>query len=158
MLLMAMILALSIATVHAADNLVGAERCLECHNNMPRSSSVHDKALTGSARHLLPGGDQEYRCEACHGPSGAHAQRQSGGDWQLPPATFRGRNEVAIGNNVCSGCHAETMKDLGAHAKSFHAAAERNELGCDRCHGGVAHGLPDLIIELSQKQEENKTR
>ncbi len=145
------------AAVYAGD-YAGSASCLVCHNNMPAEASVHDSALSGSAKHLLPEGDDAFRCEACHGPSKAHAQRQSGGPWQLPPAVFSNGHDPTVGNALCSGCHAVAMEGLDAHAQSFHAAAERNELGCNRCHGGVAHGLPDWVVELSQWQKENEAR
>ncbi len=141
-----------------ANDYAGSSACVVCHNNMPAAASVHDEAFAGSAKGLLPKGNEAYHCEACHGPSKAHAQRQSGGPWRLPPAVFSNGHDATVGNAMCSGCHAVAMEGLDAHARSFHATAERNELGCNRCHGGVAHGLPDWVVELSLWQKENETR
>ena len=130
----------------AMDEYVGAEKCFVCHNNMPNGASVHDEKLAGSDSH----------CETCHGPSKAHAQRQSGGPWQLPPVRFGGQDEVMSKNAMCLDCHLDAMQNLGPHAQAFHAAGERNGLGCNRCHGGVAHGLPEWVVNFSQKQKENE--
>lgn len=157
-LLITMLVMLNASAAPGADDYAGSASCLICHNNMPAAASIHDDALTGGAKHLLPERNEAFLCEACHGPSQGHAQRQSGGPWRLPPAVFRSGHDVTAGNAMCSFCHAETMEGLGAHARSFHAAAERNELGCNRCHGGVAHGLPGWVVELSQKQKDNETR
>ena len=155
-LLIALTVMFSAPAALAADDYAGSARCLVCHNNMPAAVSVHDQALTGSAIDLLPKGNEAYRCEACHGPSKSHAQRQSGGPWRLPPAVFRNGHDVTVGNALCLVCHTEGMQGLDAHARSFHAVAERNELSCNRCHGGVAHGLPDWVAELRKMQEEER--
>lgn len=157
-LLIALTVMLSAPAALTADDYAGSARCVDCHNNMPAAASVHDQALSGSAIDLLPEGNEAYHCEACHGPSKSHAQRQSGGAWRLPPAAFNSGHDVTVGNALCSVCHAEGMADLDAHARSFHATAEKNVLGCNRCHGGVAHGLPDWVVEMSQAQKENETR
>ena len=143
------------AAAWATGDFAGSASCLVCHNNMPAIASVHDEAFAASGKHLLPEGREVYRCEACHGPSIAHAQRQSGGPWQLPPVSFGGQ-DVSDGNAMCSACHADTMDGLGPHARSFHATAERNGLACIRCHGGVAHGLPDWVSDLRKMQEEER--
>ncbi len=143
-------------TVQAADEFAGTEQCRVCHNNMSGMVGRHDEVFTGEGKHLLPGGNEEYRCEACHGPSGSHARRQSGGPWQLPPAVFSSEQGVAIGNAMCSECHAEAMKNLDSHARTFHATAQRNELSCNRCHRGVAHGLPQWVVDLRERQKEEQ--
>ena len=155
-LLLALAVMLDALAVLAADDYAGAESCLDCHNNMPAAASIHDEAFAGIGKHLLPEGREDYRCEACHGPSGTHARRQSGGPWRLPPAVFHDQHEVTAGNAMCSGCHSESMEGLGPHAQSFHATARRNELSCSRCHGGVAHGLPDWVVELRERQMEER--
>lgn len=144
--LIAFLVALNSSRVEASDEFGGAKKCFVCHNNMPTAASVHDEKMAGNENH----------CETCHGPSKAHAQRQSGGPWKLPPVRFGGQVEVTSKNAMCLDCHFDAMKSLGPPAQSFHAAAERNGLGCNRCHGGVAHGLPAWVVELSQMQKENE--
>ncbi len=141
----------------AADEFAGADRCLVCHNNLPAVTTVHDEAFAGEGRALLPGGDPANRCEACHGPSAAHARPQPGLAWPAPAVVFGGAGDTSPANTPCSTCHAKAMETLDAHARSFHAIAERKELGCNRCHGGVAHGLPAWVIELREQQREGDT-
>ncbi len=144
--LIALVVLLQAAAL-GADDYAGSERCLECHNNLPEGPSVHDTAFSGDGADWLPKGDSALLCEACHGPSEAHARRP-----RNPPAVSFSEADVSIGNAECTGCHARAMDRLDDHAKAFHATAERNELSCNRCHGGVAHGLPAHIVELRQQQ------
>ena len=143
------------AEEYSPAEFAGVERCLECHSLVSEHESPHlsGSHSDGNREMQTLGAAEAFRCEACHGPSATHAERQHGAPWILPPVSFSGPDKEPA-KAACLECHASEMKELDASAQEFHATARRNELTCSRCHGGVAHGLPDWVVELSQSLEE----
>ena len=144
-------LCLAINTVAKAGEVTTAQQCMVCHNLMDDNGAVHQLAFDGSRREL----EQEHRCEACHGASAAHAARQLGGPWVMPLFNFEPGAPVNESNQACLDCHEKEMPGLEEKALIFHQAGKANDLSCMRCHGGVAHGLPDWVVEMREAQRKD---
>ncbi len=108
----------------AGNGYIGAEACLECHDDMAArfSKTLHARAFSGDSRH------HENQCETCHGPGEAHEDHPS--DDNI--VTF-GKDAVSSlkeRNRQCLNCHGGE-KELALWNTSLHA---RREMACDTCH------------------------
>jgi nitrate/TMAO reductase-like tetraheme cytochrome c subunit len=128
----------------------GIADCLVCHNLMQGEVSVHQQAFSDPQKKLT----QENSCETCHGPSATHAARQHGKPWLKPAIAYTGETDAMEANQPCLDCHADAMLTLEQEAQAFHKTADDNKLYCMRCHGGVAHGLPEWVPALRRTQLE----
>ncbi len=126
---------------HAWENSahdLGALSCDACHGvheaqdpaSAPDASLAvcgrcHDDLLVGEAvQGHHPFLEQDVGCDGCHNPHGDLFSMQ------------------------CGDCHEftpETLASQGQRVRQFHVTAMGKELDCARCHGGVAHGVPDWV-------------
>lgn len=124
------LLALVAAASHAEPDK--EQTCLVCHNVMDEIEAGHED------------------CASCHGDSERHTQRQPGGPWPLPAVTFDSDTPVVESNQQCTDCHEMTADVLDKQPpmqQSYHHTGMRRNLSCVGCHQGIAHGLPDWVIE-----------
>ncbi len=130
------------AAAEAAYAGGGADTCLKCHDEtsefpvMAIFQSRHGQA--SDARTPVHG----LQCEACHGPSAAHAGRvRPGGERPAVPNFARSASApVADQNQACLGCHRErgaSHWDLSAHADA--------DLSCASCHR--LHVTTDPVLD-----------
>jgi len=227
----------------------GAKQCLDCHTELKGNQTAHYISMAkidSDNSAAFPMADGKHYCEACHGPSAAHSEKQADGSrvptlmgfiqdtpaqetntvclachddqptahWMGSPHNIEGTacvdcHEVhadfdqvlsvktqsgvcydchedkkivgqaeatlhIIENDEmsCSGCHdshagLDVMQCLNCHqqdtetlalqtpkARDFHKTTIKNNLSCLRCHGGVAHGVPDWIAEIRKQQQQ----
>lgn len=102
------------------------------------TESCHDDLMNGAEpaqfSHALGrnlGGMGELTCAGCHDPHG-------------PLSSVR-----------CGECHAMTPDEIAKQsekAKRFHQVAAKKGTDCMRCHKGIAHPIPPLVL-LESKQE-----
>lgn len=135
------------ASAHGFENVV----CSSCH-------SLHDPARIVPARATLSTGCTE----SCH------ADLMAGAD----PSDFPHTIELLactdchdphgpLGSGRCTTCHPRTPDEVAAEsakARRFHAMAEEKGTGCILCHKGIAHPIPELVLEESAAVEEPDAR
>jgi nitrate/TMAO reductase-like tetraheme cytochrome c subunit len=76
------------------------------------------------------GGQGKLTCPNCHNPHG-------------PLSSAR-----------CLECHPQTPEILAKEsekARRFHEVAERKGTECIRCHKGIAHPIPPLVLQQSEE-------
>ncbi|MDE2184478.1 MAG: DmsE family decaheme c-type cytochrome [Alphaproteobacteria bacterium] len=133
------------ATNDAALSAGGSATCMQCHNSAPVSDILKTPhAMKGDAR--SPFGQQG--CEACHGPSDAHASGFAKGTPTEPGIRFNGPNAspVAQRNQVCLGCHQDA-KRMDWDSSKHHA----NNLACVSCH--TIHVAKDPVLVRTTQPE-----
>jgi DmsE family decaheme c-type cytochrome len=123
----------------------GSERCLGCHDFGP-DSPVHPLLESPHGNTQDPGAPMaEQGCEACHGPSAAHARAPT----QAPPAVSFGPRWSASSseqNGQCLACHQ------GAAFEHWDSAPhQRRNLSCVTCHD--IHDLPDAVLQADTQAE-----
>jgi DmsE family decaheme c-type cytochrome len=129
-LVLACSLLASLSTRSSAQEYVGSDRCLACHEKVREgfSHTIHARAL--GTRGAL--GELEARgCESCHGPGATHASSagkdSSGPGW----LTFaeEGPEAAARQNEACLQCHA------GDTQRFWHGSVHDSRgLSCSSCH------------------------
>jgi hypothetical protein len=153
-------------------------RCLECHQNGERSNwmaSAHGfEHLVCSTCHnvhsptkIIP--PREETVKGCTA-SGCHDGLKA-----IDPSEFAhltGGKFSAGGSIVCSDCHnphgrIDSVRCLTCHeqkpadlatqsvkAQRFHAVAVVRGTECIRCHRGLAHPLPDDVLEAARREQQ----
>lgn len=118
------LLALAAATAAGAQTgeattaaYVGAEVCLECHDEVAKTLGPHG----------LPGFDKltDHGCETCHGPGSIHVDDP---DIEANRPTLKGKS-AAETSAICQNCHdgrAQFFWSGGTH--------ESRGLSCTSCH------------------------
>jgi len=99
------------------------------------------KNLGGCARSQgfshAPGGncdgtsDAELSCATCHNPHGP------------------------LNSGRCGECHEQTPAIQAKHsekARRYHQVAEARGTECIRCHKGIAHEIPPLVLQQSERE------
>jgi DmsE family decaheme c-type cytochrome len=123
----------------------GGKQCLSCHDFGPESpvqpmlKSPHGDR--GDPRSPMA----ERGCEACHGPSAAHARAPT----QVSPGVSFGPRwtaSTADQDGQCLACHGESV---AAHWDS--APHHRKDLTCVTCHD--IHKLPDQVLQAGTQAE-----
>lgn len=114
----------------ADTNVVGSEKCAECH---PEIASFY---RTGTHNRPFFWGVQGGGCESCHGPGGKHAE-------SADPADILNREEfrklrAPETSERCLSCHRSNVRHIQGWFLSQHARAE---VSCWDCHGEVLHHL-----------------
>jgi predicted CXXCH cytochrome family protein len=108
-------------TVPGADQYVGEEKCLECHEDQKKGYKGSPHARSHNPR--TPAGN--YSCESCHGPGKAHVDADGDGHIKNPK-TMTSR-EVG---ELCTTCHAvHDYKSEKAQLKK-----ENVQETCVQCH------------------------
>jgi nitrate/TMAO reductase-like tetraheme cytochrome c subunit len=100
----------------------------ECHQELMEDAKVSDFSHT-IGRDL--DGKGELTCVGCHNPHGP------------------------LSSGRCIDCHAQTPEILAkqsAKAKRFHEVAQRKGTECIRCHKGIAHPIPPLVLQQSEEE------
>jgi DmsE family decaheme c-type cytochrome len=131
------------ALVEGADEKVGADECITCHED------VHGRA---------PAPKYHADCEACHGPGNLHAESEEAKDIRFPSnadceachdtghSTLLAWNQSSHNRAgvFCSDCHAVHERDpwqlrqAGAVARAVAPHAEGVTRMCAGCHSDVA--------------------
>lgn len=131
--------------VPADATYVGAEDCLDCHDDVGEfyihSPHAAERGLS------VPGQPDVFGCEACHGPGSLHVD-EGGDGWILgveAMQAFDDQNRAAM----CTQCH--TSMDLH-YASSPHAGTE---VSCADCHADQVHfgGLARPAKEYRNRSE-----
>jgi nitrate/TMAO reductase-like tetraheme cytochrome c subunit len=158
------------------------ERCLECHlsdesghrENWKASAHGYEKVVCSTCHSMhdpekvVPArADVKATCTSvgCHDTLLANSEPE-----QYSHAL--GRNLSGKGELTCSGCHnphgpLESTRCLDCHsqspevlakqsekAKRFHDVARAKGTDCVRCHKGIAHPIPPLVLEQSRMEME----
>lgn len=138
------------ASAHGFDHVV----CSTCHSMhdpaaiVPIEAAVtsrctescHEDLMRGSApttfSHAVGrdlGGKGELTCAGCHNPHGP------------------------LGSGRCGDCHVRTPEEIAKEspkARRYHEVAEEKGTECMRCHKGIAHPIPPLVLQKSQRAME----
>ncbi len=121
----------------------GADTCLGCHRDQVTLAVFRTKHAVPTDERS-PFGHGQLQCEACHGPSGAHAGRVRRGQERPAPLLFGATSNASVDdeNAACLGCH-EPVMGLDWHAGP-HAD---NQVGCADCHS--AHVAQDPALRTA---------
>ena len=154
--------------------------CLECHEDGAREAwhaSAHgfDKVICSTC-HAMHDPDKIIPAKAtvisgcstenCHGDlmgtsataEFSHALEKDLGDQGELACTGCHNPHGPLNSDRCLECHEQTPEILtkqSAKAKRFHEVAERKGTECIRCHKGIAHPIPPLVLQQSQQQMES---
>ena len=61
----------------------------------------------------------------------------------------------------CGDCHVRTPEVVSkesAKARRYHEVAEAKGTECIRCHKGIAHPIPPLVLQQSEREMEELLR
>jgi DmsE family decaheme c-type cytochrome len=123
----------------------GTDQCLSCHDYSEHSPI---RPLLDSP-HWQPGNPANplatQGCEACHGPSAAHAQKPT----QVEPAVSYGprwNSGIEKQTAACQTCHGETV---GKHWEG--GKHQQENLTCNSCHTG--HAAKDKVLTASGERD-----
>ncbi len=124
-----------------APALIGDAACVACHadEQAPFAHTVHGK-LFRAENALTP--RMKLGCEACHGPSSLHAERNGATD--VPGFVAFGASSpamIATENAVCLECHqrgAQTLWKGSAH--------QLTDLACASCHAVMKEISPRHLL------------
>ncbi|MBU0741152.1 DmsE family decaheme c-type cytochrome [bacterium] len=107
---------------------VGAETCLECHDDVSEAYLHSPHAIS---RALAVPGTEVYGCEACHGPGSLHVD-EGGDGFILGVASLGGLDDEGRAG-MCIQCHTARRLDWngGPHAGTG--------VTCADCHAGQVH-------------------
>ncbi len=101
-----------------AATYVGAETCLECHENKKGDPTLHFRAADPRTPAATKG------CESCHGPGSKHADDPE----KVKPMQFDKVSAVEA-SATCTGCHTS-----GEHAFWANSKHEARNVSCTSCH------------------------
>jgi DmsE family decaheme c-type cytochrome len=104
-----------------ADEYVGQDTCLTCHEDRNYKGTLH--ALTSNPR--TPASTQG--CESCHGPGKAHAD--SGGGIGVGGMVNPGKLKPQQASELCVTCH-----NRGSHMLWSGSQHDERNVGCTTCH------------------------
>jgi DmsE family decaheme c-type cytochrome len=123
------------ATPAQADQYVGEETCLTCHEGQAYTGTRHGlKAIARSPA-------ATHGCESCHGPGKAHVD--AGGD---PTAIVNpAKLTPQRASDVCATCH-----DRGGHALWSGSQHDSRNVGCVTCHGVHTSAGPKQLKAASE--------
>ena len=109
------------ATAASADQYVGEETCLTCHEDRKSGyqGSAHARALDPRSPAAAHG------CESCHGPGKAHVDGDGDKTKIKRPSSMSARDV----NETCLTCH-----DRGDRAAWTGSPHEGRNLSCTTCH------------------------
>ena len=137
------------ASAHGFNDVV----CSSCH-------SIHDPDRVLPSTHAVTG-----KCESCHDDLMKDAQasdfshavgRDLGSQGELNCAGCHNPHGP-LRSDRCAACHprsAEVLAKESEKARRFHEVAERKGTECMRCHKGIAHPIPPLVLQQSQEAME----
>jgi len=100
--------------------------CYDCHEDKKRAVQAD------STLHIIE--NDESSCSGCHD---SHAD---------------------LDVMQCLNCHeqnTETLATQSSKARGFHRTTIKNNLSCVRCHGGVAHGVPEWVETIREEQQKS---
>jgi len=119
--------------VPAEAAYVGADACLDCHDDVEDPAAHSPHAVSRAA--TVPGTGIDA-CEACHGPGSLHVEQE--GDGFILGAEAISRMSEADRAAMCTQCHANRRVDwhAGPHAGSG--------VGCADCHLDQMHFTADV--------------
>jgi DmsE family decaheme c-type cytochrome len=109
--------------IEAEDGYIGAETCMECHEDHYQSYMTDYHANPNDPG--TPGAG--YGCEACHGPGAAHAESE--GDESMVSMGPKSSAPAEQKNAGCLSCH--TQSNLALWHGSSH---DQRGLSCSDCH------------------------
>jgi nitrate/TMAO reductase-like tetraheme cytochrome c subunit len=123
-------------SAHDPHKIVPAEAtrssgCTEsCHDNLlgsqPASNFSHSLGQDIDGKGALT-------CDSCHNPHGP------------------------LNSGRCTDCHDQTPEHRAKEsekARRFHKVAEKRGTECMRCHKGIAHPIPPLVLEKAKLEME----
>lgn len=105
--------------VQAAENYVGQDTCLTCHEQQDYQGTLHALKMNDRSPAATHG------CESCHGGGKAHVD--GGGDVSqiVNPKKLRAQEA----SEICAGCH-----NRGLHALWSGSQHDQRDVGCTSCH------------------------
>ncbi len=143
------------ASAHGFEHLV----CSTCHNLhspskiVPSRAKVTEGCMTSGchadmmakadpSEFIHPigsatAGKDSFVCSDCHDPHGP------------------------LNSGRCGDCHAQTpalLAQQSEKAQRFHAVASARDTDCMRCHRGIAHPLPDDVLEAARREQERHAK
>ena len=121
-------------SIHDPDKIVPAKTTVSsgcgtkaCHGELMGTAKASDFS------HAFLADEGEFNCTGCHNPHGP------------------------LSSDRCLICHPrmpETLANESEKARRFHEVAERKGTECMRCHKGIAHPIPPLVLQQSQEAME----
>lgn len=128
---------------HGAENVI----CSGCHQiHQPRDA-------------LLEKSTQAQACASCHEGILGEAQRSSPhpvAAAEVSCADCHNPHEP-MSDASCVACHGMGAEDLAKQsprAREFHTNAQRKRVACGECHKGLAHGLPEGVVQPAVERDD----
>jgi DmsE family decaheme c-type cytochrome len=125
----------------AAGDYVGAEKCIECHEDQKKgySDGVHGRTSHPRSPSSAKG------CESCHGPGAKHSD-----DPNIPGAirSFKKSEPPQEQSQACLTCHTR-----GNHAVWEGSVHDARKLSCATCHSSHAFKSENAQLKAATQRE-----
>lgn len=129
---------LSLFAQATADDYVGGEQCVTCHEAYAKSFEKSPHALFVRDPKLPP---DKQGCEACHGPGRIHMANLEDVDKISDFVIGYTKTKPSVGSQACMRCHSDTMTMSQWH-RTEHARADVGCVGCHTIHHGPGQEDP----------------
>ena len=124
--------------------LGGADTCLACHRGegLIGAENILQTIHSIGANPQSPFAQNNKHCQACHGPSLAHLDRDADGKRPPPTIVFDERVDAVERNKVCLACHQNNV------GQQWHGSVHQFEqLACSSCH--KMHATQDAVMNVN---------
>lgn len=123
--------------------------CIDCHGAGGEKSakSVYLTTHATTVDPATPFAHRNQGCEACHGPSRAHTEKQAAAHRPAPPVSFAPDAPVEEKNATCLGCHGDSRS-------MFHWTGSVHDIentACVDCH--TIHQSSDPVLALETQPQ-----
>ena len=123
--------------------------CINCHGagGEKAAKSIYLTTHATTADTATPFAHENQGCEACHGPSKMHAEKQATAYRPAPPISFSKDTPAEEKNSTCLGCHSDNRS-------MFHWAGSVHDIentACVDCH--TVHRPNDPVLTLETQPQ-----
>jgi predicted CXXCH cytochrome family protein len=133
-----------------ADDYVGSEACLACHEDQGKHFAMTKHA---KLKDVAAWKNKVQGCESCHGPGKAHIEEND----PTKIISFKGKNSKEI-SETCLACHS----GRDTHNNFRRGEHWRNDVGCTDCHSSHSapedNFRPDSVVFVGDISRQNPGR